>query len=1755
MSPKKKVFPKKGAKRKTIPSLKSTSGAGFLFEDKATAMLLCEMLSGVSSFGPDFGVTQKLRKQAIDWEPFGDLVLNAQTSAGEDILCVGSIKSNRVINSNGCDKDICAGIWDIIEKPDFMSESGFLLLISAPMPNRVADHLSNLCRQARGTDAECLETQIIHKDIRKIYESFRKAGDSTTQGFPRNVLAKLIHREFDFEESVSQTETRAIERCREVLKAEEQTSEKATALWKRLCELAQNIRVSGGTITRTEISENIRNDFGLRDDPCDVAKWAKIRTFSRETMDEIETSLTGGICLPRKDEDVALRAAIAKSHACYVIGDSGSGKSAMIKRYTTAIQTTGAEIVWIKAERFNVLASALPDLLEVMSRCRRAEALLVIDALEGCVAPESFISIARLISTVSSVDNSPWSVIISCQTPDWTRVCTAFIKHLPRHAALTKRVECGPLGKEDFDFVCVSSPTVARLGQDPKLRGVLSSPKMLDVLLSGQLTENRLIAGEADLVEWWWEQQVRGSNMVAVEERVARELASRMADEFRSELPPDSVAGEEIAVDKLIRTRVLKRTSDGLLRFEHDLLADWSREMYLRGLGQEKISFIKGHIENPPWLRAVRLLSQHLLDRVGDLEQWRDFLNSVMSNVRSLDELPAENLQIVDIWLEGIIFSLNFEQMLATLSSDLFSSDGWLLRRLIRRLMLVGTFPDLVVQKRLEHTNAELREKVAGRYRLPMGKIWKPFVHFLTSHSELFTDMVPVEIGEIAEMWDRMETYWQIAWTDLAAVVTLNAEKEIRREIAGKYLHNFDSRSFERTKNARELIYLGALFAATQQPERVAKLLSKAAGIAPWEEDDISSGIREDWLGEWKTPQSIFGEALHVDTPPKSWPRGPVHKTSRDFFHAWFEQGASIRVFRHSPETACNVTLGFLLDWPKRTLLPETHHGTDMDRYGFSFDADRMYPAFYMKGPFLPFLQENWEPALELIVHLTNFATERYADWWPYSDLPMKNFTFSTQWGDISWHGNSQVYAWSRYHMNTADVITCALMALEKWLDNQLEKKESIATPVQFLYQHGNSLAFAGLLIALGKRHPELFLNELKPLLFLRKFYLFDMQTVREFTNNGGYWPQDGELINTLRQKWETLPGRREDLLTLANKWFVTHTRFQPAFIEVASMWCAKANALSADSMDRLPLLRWAAMFNLANWKEIKLPDGNKCLQYEQPKELRDDEAIQHQAYTQELQMIPFQCSEMLEKRPELSSEHLTRIWSRLHNWSLLEEASKQQKEEEDAFTSSFRDHRHARAGLIAVLFCLGNDWVDADNVRRPWLETELQKLLDAPPNGFNFSPDEIHSDGEIFIAYSVVQCWAHSPNNKKWRAVVGEFVSAYRYWTIQKLFEEAFRERSKLGNEFCDLEGLLLSFSAVRQKANIRGVKPHPEIIDKWQKKCIPQFASGRGPMWRDDWKTIENGEESSSSINPRINPNPQAKRSRRNYGLDMDVLLAAFGKLPPLSKAENDNERKHWLCICREMLATYIRTLPLERGGDESETWKYEPWEIDRKICTIVAARLLQCTPQEQQSLWMPIISLPPAAHDHITSFLNNLLREAIRTEPIQVVKLIPIWRAMIEYLFASPKWASKLNIHENDVWTHLFLYGSIVLSVRDKDHIPLVAALHGLFERHVKTIGQNSYNQSAFAKYALSDAGEQLLVDAFEWLSLDWQKANAFFWERIVELGNLSELLQRAWQKHFSEIQKRPDALRAFKTLTLNLASRQVPVAVEIQKQLGR
>jgi hypothetical protein len=1744
----------KNRRRSTkVPTLKSASGAGFTFEDKVAALFFCEMLTGKPSLGADLGIIDRIERQAGDWEPFGDILLTVPNADGKHVKCGCSVKSNRQITANGCDAEMCGSLWNVIAKPVFNLEADAIGLFCAELSKNVSQPLNELCQQARNeNNPRRFDSKISDKKHRKIYASFASISISGEKGLPHHILSRLIPREFDFEDATSRDEATAIRLCLEIIQPASSTAKKSRELWKALLDIAQELRITGGSTTRDRLTAKLRNRFVLRDDPSDVKVWENVHALSREWMDQIEARLPGGLTLPRDAEIKALRDELAANRACHVLGESGSGKSALVKALVAQNVAAGAELVWIKAELFSQMRKAAPTFIEAALRVRRSAAFVVIDGIEACYDPSMLHAIAETISTLTADADSPWRIIITCQTPEWSRISLSLAKVLAGKAVLTRQAECGELSKEDFALVCASHASVLELSRQPHLRRILKSPKMLDVLLSGQHAENRALVSEADFVEWWWEQQVRQSKAIAAEETVARQLATRMADELCTELAPDSVAGAEEAATTLIRNRVLYRTRDGRLRFNHDLLADWSRVMCLRSLGGDALGFMRAHAMNPPWLRAIRLLSQHMLERTADFVQWSAVVKTCSTKPKENEEPSAENLQILDPWLEGIVYCADAENILDRLKSELFSNDGWLLRRFVSRLLHVGTIPDPVIQDRFRQMDSTAVETAGTLFRLPQQRLWTPVINFLIQNKTEATDFLPVELADIASMWSRLEEYLQTPWPVLADIILLSGEMELRREVAGEYRHDRGPISLGRGHNSRVKIYTAALQAASQFPDRAAKLLLKAAGRAPWDEGDINEKTREEWRGEWHEHSPLGRWDVYIKEPPESWPGGPNRYTSDDFFHAWFESGMAQILYKKRPDAACEATLALLISWPKTELIKgHEHHGYEVEHRGFTSEASHMYPPFWHKGNFLGFLRQSWRPALEMIIRLVNFATDRHRELYNHAEI-----TIQTAKGPIRWKGNQNVYTWHHFNMQSADVVVCALMAVEKWLDEQLKEGKSVTEAVDLLYEKSDSFASAGLLISLGKRFPQLFARELKPLLFIQHFYICDIHSTRNYFGVS-FWPQDGKMINKLQREWSQLPGRKTALKDICLEWLLTKPELADALKEVSTAWRQDAEKLPEGSEDKIVLLRWAADFDRSLWKEVTLPDGREGWSCERPAELQDEKAAERQGRIQHLMTLPYQCSDWLEQGQQFNEAQLDSVWKQLQDWAPFEQLGLMEGESPDS--ALFRDHRHGRAGLLAILLCAGDSWLEKHSDRRKWLETEVQKILDDPPQIICFSPDEVHDDYESLLARAVIRCWAHSPQDINWRGYVGSFVTAHRYRTVLRLFQEAFKVRQKLGNAYRELEGFALAFAVERKKATqfqfLRTrTQTNAEDLHKWSDKWLRKFAGGKGPKWTPDWSKVESLEAFPNDQRPKApKSSPRDELHRRDYGLDMGTILAAFGQFPALDTAIDSKERDHWLGVCKQMVAAFCRTLPnADKATPDDAEWHYDHWRSDEEIYKTVARRLFECTSAERRELWEPIVCLPFAAHHHICSFLDQLVIEALGVEPYRIAELIPIWREIANCIFAKPKSKKENWRNRIDVQKHILLYGSVASS-SEEFWGPLVENLRPLFKQHLSEIWHDTHDQSSFAYFLTTKAGERLLIDALVWLQPAWELARDYFWERVAEENHFANLLEHAWRYKFADIRANPIALKSFKILTLKLATHHVPIALEVQQQV--
>lgn len=165
-------------------------------------------------------------------------------------------------------------------------------------------------------------------------------------------------------------------------------------LWRELVLSAGNTRLGSGSLEISDLWRRLRVGFSLKDHPDFEASWRRLRALTADYKATIETALSTGVSLAREAEIHELVATVTQESECVIFGESGSGKSALVKvmldeRFPEAGQ------VWFGPDNLDlVLNDATREGLGfgqpldfVLDATVRTENFLVIDAAERAKPP------------------------------------------------------------------------------------------------------------------------------------------------------------------------------------------------------------------------------------------------------------------------------------------------------------------------------------------------------------------------------------------------------------------------------------------------------------------------------------------------------------------------------------------------------------------------------------------------------------------------------------------------------------------------------------------------------------------------------------------------------------------------------------------------------------------------------------------------------------------------------------------------------------------------------------------------------------------------------------------------------------------------------------------------------------------------------------------------------------------------------------------------------------------------------------------------------------------------------------------------------------------------------------------------------------------------------------------------------------------------------------------------------------------------
>src|SRR5260370_35020447 len=380
------------------------------------------------------------------------------------------------------------------------------------------------------------------------------------------------------------------------------------------------------------------------------------------------------------------------------------------------------------------------------------------------------------------------------------------------------------------------------------------------------------------------------------------------------------------------------------------------------------------------------------------------------------------------------------------------------------------------------------------------------------------------------------------------------------------------------------------------------------------DEEERQAKLRDEW-GK-KNRGDSRKKRMPVPVPGISWHReepmrppvadGPLREVSEGFRSAVMETTALNGLIAVRPDVAGEVLLAVCIEEPRPSDPNDRFHLRE--HLGLA-DWQRGYPAMYWKGPFLRFLQTAPAQGFDAIVRLVNYATTRWIEDGlgrePSDEERKRNgFEFEFSGKRVCWIGHANVYAWHRYLGMHGDTVECALMALEKWFYEEIESQRSITQWVQYIFDHGTSAAFAGVLVSVGLRYQALFAMELQPL--LGNFYLYQTQMSLAMNESSETWMisftgQPQEAIK-IAADWNRMPHRRFLLRDIASGLMLQHKGTIEYLTARKAQW---AKLRQGNEKSRIDMEFFLARFDPGNYTKTPQGDGQVLITMAWPAHLQ----------------------------------------------------------------------------------------------------------------------------------------------------------------------------------------------------------------------------------------------------------------------------------------------------------------------------------------------------------------------------------------------------------------------------------------------------------------------------------------------------------------------------------------------------------------------
>ena len=1591
--------PRVGSAKRAPATLRSMSGAGFEFEDLISAVELVKALSGEQAPGIGGVVTQvQAQVSTLRWR-IDDLLLTTQTAGVPRRLAI-SAKGNVQVTAAGLPADFVARAWEQWRDPHgpFNPATDGLALVTLGTLQAFDPVWREVKNACNGADTALAMSRIRGNTRQsRVFDSVQKPGGASDEE-TIELIRRLHVLPTDLQFAHSENETLAIARCRRLLTSGR--DDEAQGLWKRLIDVAKDVRLRCGTITVADLLSVLRGQFGLRHHPDFERDWETLSDITADHKARIETEFPSGYAVPRTAEKTSLQAVVADNPITVVFGESGSGKSALVKSVLDGAYPSWNQ-VWFGPDELRTALSAarrgaLPlthELSLVLNATVTPQNVLVIDSAERIEAGESVV-IRQLLHAILPNDSEEtegaWRVVIITHTQSWIEGEEAVLGSRKAHpveveALKSDAVKLALLRSSTLGWLAAHDDTIAALTNLRALAWVIKAGVALGSN-AGALASHTAIADH--LWKYWTKDR---ADVQALTMRLARREASFERSFALTELEPADTATFRQRPEAL-PLRLNERTNR--IEFEHDLAADWARFQVLKQIWTDTPQWA-ALASNPLWTSALRMLGQFLLRQPAE--------TGTAWDVAFRAAEAAKNDLAGDILLDALCVDPGAERFLTERVDLLLSNNAKHFTRLLLRFHHIATVPtgsgmglDAAVGLYME---AQYRSIIFGR--------WPPVLRFLIAQRERLAGLVSSALAKVIDTWltktphtlsngDLMPFRLEMAEIALAMARTVQVEKGC----GDMYL------------TREPLLYTAPLAGAADLPTEIGNWALELAGRREVDADvkwriaeihlqkakahterlkaDEEYKARHEKLKRMSHHVGSFRERL----PP--WPLGASHQVDRDFRRACIKENGLQYLMRVRPELAGEVLLSLIIeDQPEREY---ESHRFEMD-LGLDYPED-VYPTAFWKSPFFAFFQLAPETALASLIALVNFCTERWvAEVKKGRGGAPPGVTLQFADGsEKTFPGWWQVFGWPQSNdpMRNGNLF-CALDALERWLTLRLDAGKDITAAIERMLREGNSAALVGVLVNVAKYRSTLLTGPLAALLTFPNLFFWDNARVEKVGYNfiGWSWLQGGQAVFDFARDWILAPHRQRKLLDVVVELLLADDDLARRLQALLPTW-----ELPEDPKEALEFKLLFAALDRANYQSVTDPTtGTETQGLVYPDELRLEVQSWQTASAPALAylLVPNRCEQRLRGGQPLTDDEAAYLFD------LLKECEGgAEGDDEDAKSE-------CRSAAAGTLVALGDTWL----VQHPEAQEYAIEVVRAGVAAVASTGDEIRArrvgslrDGLKFVAYAVMHLWlADGEGVQEWETAVLRLLTSGDTRASTVVIGVACANRGQLGAAWWRLLRAGLFWSGLILLAPRHGDVNDAEHAWKvWLARLrrFPLRGQAATPDDLDFKRVVVGRERLDFERRMRLyNAADQAWREKpeRKWGgsLDGRFLEVLFNWL-----IEGDGTGDYHLDTTLVLrIWDYDATRAKARAKKHGE-YDLPSQNLGYDILLKLASLAIAAPEGEDRAVWEPVLSHGPAAHYALQHFIQGMfLRLGKGDDPGAFER---VWRATAEYGLAA-------------------------------------------------------------------------------------------------------------------------------------------------------